>query len=134
MGRKEGRPSFLPFRFVPSLTYSLKSRTRRGLNSLQSENNTAYTVESRHLTRPAPSVALTSKKKNSYLEVSCCNLTEKKSILVTRTKQNKKLVKLQRVNRRKLSFWQLNWKDSEIIGFFRIKFSIKKKEETKLTI
>merc|ERR1712051_220879 len=108
MGRKEGRPSFLPFRFVPSLTYSLKSRTQRGLNSLQSENNTAYTVESRHLTRPAPSVALT-KKKNSYLEVSCCNLTKKnlkivtkkKSILVTR---NKKLVKLQRVNRRKLSF------------------------------
>merc|ERR1712172_161736 len=80
--RKEGRPSFLPFRFVPSLTYSLKSRTQRGLNSLQSENNTAYTVESRHLTRPAPSVALT-KKKNSYLEVSCCNLTKK---IVTVTK------------------------------------------------
>merc|ERR1712051_582890 len=95
MGRKEGRPSFLPFRFVPSLTYSLKSRTQRGLNSLPSENNTAYTVESRHLTRPAPSVALTSKKKNSYLEVSCCNLTKKKfencykkkSILVTKKKQ-----------------------------------------------
>lgn len=45
-------------------------------------------------------------------------------------------MKLQRVNRRKLSFsttsedWQLVWKKSELFGFFRIEFSKQKKEET----
>ena len=36
---------------------------------LQSQEYTACTVESRHLTRPAPSVAL---NKKTLLEVSCC--------------------------------------------------------------